>query len=803
MALNAKAGTFAINVGVGNQSITGLGFEPKLILFYPTKRTATGIGVDGFSSFGAAISSVARFAVHGSSEDGANPSACSRRGTDAACITFLIEGTINTDYEADFVSMDADGFTIDITNAPTAAYQIGYLALGGSDITNVAIGNDTTRNAPGLKSTVGLGFQPDALILANVVAATMPETRDDVATFGLGAVSSVGNEGAYASASRDNIGVSETWRWQETDACLLMINAATGAAINRANLNSFDADGFTLNYTVSAFTRFFFYIAIQGTTDFNVHVGNILTRTILTNFSDAGVGFLPSAGMFWSSCNPTAAGVQSDTELSLGAVTRVTERHVNGCLDEDGVTPTNTDNFFSDSLVYQNYDFAQTQEGAVDFVSWDANGFTLEQVDADPAQNELLYIVFGGRAPDVIPTAVIMRLDAERPSVGTTPITILDQPTCDIDTPGIAEYKVRLKNQSGVYVAEFDNWVSLVLTHKVNNRGTVRFEIDGGDPRIGLFVLDGQIEVWRRNPIVELDWYPEWEGFFRTNNDLYEQNDNNKYVAFGFSYLDLVRRAEIKYAAGSAEADKSGVGETVMKEYVSENIGALALIANGRAADNVMLGLSIEADLGNGLTWDGARADKNLQQTLQEIGIATGIDFDIIGAGAALYQFVTYDGQKTDRTKGNADSNPPVVFSLGYGNMIVPVLSKNRSTEITAVYALGKGVEGARQSALEESARVIDSPWNRIEKTISASNTFGDNLVSAAQETLEKNKFDPKFNFTMLQQKPTYYGKHFTWGDRITAEYKGEEFDKKIIQVQINVSAQAEGESISIRFADN
>lgn len=805
MTLNIKAGTFAINAGLGNQAITGVGFLPKLVLFYPTKRTSTGIGVHAFSSFGAAVSSTSRFAVHSHSEDNVDPTDCNRRSTVSACITFLIQGTVNIDYEADFVSMDADGFTINVTNAPVAAYEIGYLALGGSDITNVALGSETTRTSVGVKATAGLGFQPDALILPHAETLT-PTDNLAGSAFGLGAASSPSDEGAYCLASRTGAATSTNWRWQETDACLLMIDPTGGIQRQRADLNSFDAGGFTLNYTVSiAPAIVFFYIAIKGSTDFQAFVGNIPTETNITTFSEVGVGFMPLGGMFWSHCNPTAAGIQNDVELSLGAVTDVGEKHVNGCTDEHNQPISDADNFFSDVLIYQNYDFNQTQEGAIDFSSWDVDGFTLNQTDADPAQNEMLYIVFGGIPPltEVTPIAVTMRLDAERPGAGTTPIILLDQPTCDIDTPGLAEYKVRLKNQSGTYVAEFDNWVSLVFTHKVNNRGTIRFEVDGGDPRTDLFVLDGQIEVWRRNPIVDLDWYIEWEGFFRSNNDLYEQNDNNKYVAFGFSYLDLARRAEIKYDAGSAEADKSGVGETVMKEYVPENIGALALISNGRAADNGMPGLSIEADLGNGLTWDGARADKNLQQTLQEIGIATGIDFDIIGVGAALFQFVTYDGQKTDRTKGNTDDNPPVVFSLGYGNMIVPVLSKNRSTEITAVYALGKGIDSARQVALEESADATDSPWNRIEKTISASNTFGDNLTSAAQETLEKNKFDPKFNFTMLQQKPAYYGKHFTWGDRITAEYKGEEFDKKITQVQINVSAQAAGESISIKFADN
>jgi hypothetical protein len=50
-------------------------------------------------------------------------------------------------------------------------------------------------------------------------------------------------------------------------------------------------------------------------------------------------------------------------------------------------------------------------------------------------------------------------------------ITPDQRPT--LATPGLAEYKVRLKNQDGEYVAEFDNWLSLSFTHKVNNRGQI------------------------------------------------------------------------------------------------------------------------------------------------------------------------------------------------------------------------------------------------------------------------------------------------------------------------------------------
>lgn len=385
-----------------------------------------------------------------------------------------------------------------------------------------------------------------------------------------------------------------------------------------------------------------------------------------------------------------------------------------------------------------------------------------------------------------------------------------------VATPGLAQYKMRLKDQSGSLVAEFDTWRSLNFTHKVNNRGSIRFEIGtqlpNGKPdtRIDLFELDGQMEVWRKNPIVDLDWYIEWEGFYRTLNDKFFEDDDNSFVAYGFSYLDLVYRAYIMWLAGSSQATKNMVSETAMKEFVSENAGVLALASAGREADNVYPGLTIQADEGAGAIWEGSAEEQSLIDTLKKITLFTQqndevVDFDIVGTGAAEFEFRTYAGQRgTDR---RSSSSNPVIFSRGYGNLIIPVLSKNRSSEITAAYGVGRGTGNARQIELVESTAKDASPWNRIEKVFSASSTSGEDqsgqLIAKAEEELEKNKFQERLSFNILQTKNTYYGKDYTWGDLVTMQFKDETFDKKITEVNVTVSKDVAGEQISLTFADN
>lgn len=383
-----------------------------------------------------------------------------------------------------------------------------------------------------------------------------------------------------------------------------------------------------------------------------------------------------------------------------------------------------------------------------------------------------------------------------------------------LSTPGFSDYKVRLKNQAGALLAEFDGWRSLSFSHIINSPGSCRLEIDATDSRAALFELDGQIEVWRRNQDVGLDWYIEWEGFHRTQNDLVQQNDNESFVSYALGYLTLLNRRHIMYSAGTVQTDKSGAGETVIKEFVDENAGPAALSANGRlgSVDANISGLTIEADLGNGSNWDGARAYKNLLTVAAEIAVETGVDIEVVAIGTATYEFRVFDGQRADRsitgldtmTGLNAAGNPPVIFSLGFGNMALPLFSINRSTEANAVYVLGQGTEAARTVVLRQDlAAIANSPINRIEIIKNATqedSTAG--LDSVGDEALVENQKKETLRFNALQIEGTFYGKDYFWGDLITARYRTSEFNKKIIDVRIVVSNTQAGENITLEFAD-
>jgi hypothetical protein len=381
-------------------------------------------------------------------------------------------------------------------------------------------------------------------------------------------------------------------------------------------------------------------------------------------------------------------------------------------------------------------------------------------------------------------------------------ISVTEENKPESQSPGVSDYKIILKDSAGNKVAEFDNWLSLNFNHTQNAVSNCRFEIDGRDNRRTLFELDGQFEVWRKNDSVGLPWYIEWEGFFRTPNSLITESDDRRYVAHFISYSHLIKRTFILWPAESAQASKSGVGETVIKEIAFENIGTGALASSGRLKDHVYPGVTIEADAGNGTNWEGAFASSNMLTTIRKIANATGLVYDIVGIGDGLFEFRVYNGQRGEDKSVTTGTNP-LVFSVGYGNMITPLLSINRGDEFTSVAVLGQGTEDDRQYEIVQSTAVNDSPFNDIEAVVKNTQlTDSQELIDEGLSKLEEGKKIEKLSFEVQQIKSAFYGKDYSWGTKITAQFDEYQEDIVFEKVDILVNKESSKERITTELSN-
>lgn len=374
--------------------------------------------------------------------------------------------------------------------------------------------------------------------------------------------------------------------------------------------------------------------------------------------------------------------------------------------------------------------------------------------------------------------------------------------------PSVASrYRIDIKDHTGQKVAVLTEWRHLEIEKHLNGIDTHALTVDGNSYLADLIGLDYQIEVWRRNVNAGIPWYLEYEGFHRSSYRKTSGGDSS-FASYGVGFNHLLSRRIICHTSSSAYTDKSGKGETVMKAYVNENAGPGATSPPRLLISGVFQGLSIEADQGRGSDWAGARAFHKLLDVCQDIANASGIDFGIVGTGPGEFEFRVRPLWGADRTNLNlnhatglnASGNPPVVFSLDFGNMGNPEYSLNQTGEVNAVISMGEGLAGNRLVALT-TRPFTDSPWNQCEAARGATNEYTtEALESGSEAFLAENQAKESFSFDVVQIPGSLYGREYYFGDLVTARYKNIERHKKIVGVRITVEGSEE--NISLELSD-
>ena len=397
--------TCALPISIGNQSITGLGFQPKIIFFLNQPNTVSTSGVHGYMSFGVATSSSNRRVIYWSQADNATPPslACVQDDTKIIYCTDP-PGLTTVNYHADFVSMDADGFTVNITNAPPDVYYVGYLAYGGSDLTNVATGQFQAPTATGNQSVTGVGFQPDAILLfGNGLTAAPPSSSTSLGSYSMG-VADGSNEGCATFNSLSYLGNPRAHRQASTSDSWLLLKGYAGVVSEKATFVSMDADGFTLNFTtVNTTGSYIHYIALKGTNDFAV--GNFQLNNATGGQTATGVGTRGEGSLFFSHCSNNISIAVTEGAFLIGLARNNNNRFAINTYTEDAIgVNTDTQHRNSNILLYINEKPGGTV-GETDMVAFGDGSIALDNENADNAY--IFYFLLGNQIPaEEFPTGV-------------------------------------------------------------------------------------------------------------------------------------------------------------------------------------------------------------------------------------------------------------------------------------------------------------------------------------------------------------------------------------------------------------
>jgi hypothetical protein len=322
----ANVGDISTGTGAATSTIAiaGLGFQPKLVLLWWNGRTDL-VNTVGRRThqrgFGAATSSSNRACIASLSQDTPTNMVTNHVLRTDACIEITTTGDA-IDGLMDLSSMDSDGFTLVVDDAFTASYRVQYLALGGSDITNVTVGTFAKATGTGDQDITTVGFQPDCVIFFGTQQTTSDGTIAVDSTMFVGAATGASNQAVWAGGSNDAAGTSQTLAYCKAGECIAQFDAAVTVINDRAAFVSFLSNGFRINWTenTGATAHIVGYVAIKGGKYF---VGDLLTQTdTTTNIVESGFGFSPKAALLVSAARSqsTADTPTDDDFWSMGAL---------------------------------------------------------------------------------------------------------------------------------------------------------------------------------------------------------------------------------------------------------------------------------------------------------------------------------------------------------------------------------------------------------------------------------------------------------------------------------------------------
>jgi hypothetical protein len=397
-------GWFPKNGAVGNQVISGIGFQPTAVIFYWTRQTAEGFSANESMGFGFA-SVAGQRAIAIESDDNATRTNYSHIRSDTSVILMLqapaaaARATATLNASASLVSLDADGFTLNWTLNENRADIIHYIALGG-DITSAFVGTLNSNTVVGNQSVTGLTFKPDFVMLLN---GSLDRLGENVNTpypnkvFNIGFMTSSA-QGAIAVCGQDDLSTANHSRNQQRTDRVLMSLLTTDCRNqdSLANYVSMNNYGFTINWSDPPLNSLpIFYLALKG----GQHKVSFLTEPAATgNQTTAGVGFQPQ-GLFLASFNRIASNlIAIQGEISIGSAQSSASQGAIWSESRD-VNPGRTDANMA-TFTTQTYIEATTQTTSAEaaFFSFNSDSFTLNWTKNDGTSRQILYWAIG---PDI------------------------------------------------------------------------------------------------------------------------------------------------------------------------------------------------------------------------------------------------------------------------------------------------------------------------------------------------------------------------------------------------------------------
>jgi hypothetical protein len=235
----------------GPKAITGVGFQPEAVLHFHVGPSFTSAApssqANGLIGMGVMNKAGTQWAVQVADASAFSPSIATRAQRTDAALYMYHAPTAVLNKAASFVSIDPSGFTLNFTTATSEASQVYSLALAGLQ-TSVGTFTKSTAAAPASQA-VATPFTPGAVFLSSYqIGPQTASVRESQCSWGVGAGDGT-HEASSAIVANDAISPTAVDAIDKTSKAFVKMNAPPLDA--EADLTSFDASGFTLNWTTN------------------------------------------------------------------------------------------------------------------------------------------------------------------------------------------------------------------------------------------------------------------------------------------------------------------------------------------------------------------------------------------------------------------------------------------------------------------------------------------------------------------------------------------------------------------------
>lgn len=396
MALSVKTNQLTGPAVTGDSGTTDPGFQPKGLFIFNGLQTADGAATDAQWNLGVTDATATTERTAGwNSDDNTASSDVVRHFRNGEVIRNTTAGTTTGQITAELTSLDATGFTLNWTTVAVSSAKYNYLALGGSDITNVVTGTQAADTTTGSMVVTGLGFQPDVVFLFATLQ-TASGSANNNSQYGFGVMSAAGDQWTMAGKAQNAQATMNTSRMFWNTRCLALPSTVASTVFWEASFTSMDSDGFTINIDTTDGTALLIgYMAIKGG---QWKVGTETQKTTTGTKATTGVGFLPSAAIFGSVMDTQLAGAADNNRQMFGVSTGASNNTALFAGDSDATANAVASTIMSSTkciVMGTEAGASPTTQAEANISTFDSDGFTLDWTTADATARVFGYVALG------------------------------------------------------------------------------------------------------------------------------------------------------------------------------------------------------------------------------------------------------------------------------------------------------------------------------------------------------------------------------------------------------------------------